>query len=86
MEPYDGVPLCRPTVTFGPMDHNEALRKAIRQALKKKEWTHYRLAKETGMTVSTVDTAIDGGGELYYSTACKMLAALGLPNPVRAGA
>lgn len=68
------------------MDHNEALRKVIRQALKKKEWTHYRLAKEAGLTISTVDTAIDGRGELYYSTACKMLAALGSPNPVQAGA
>lgn len=64
------------------MDHNETLRKVIRQALKKKDWTHYRLAKEAGLAVSTVDTAIDGGGELYYSTACKLLSALGISAPV----
>ena len=64
------------------MDHNEALRKLIRATLKKKEWTHYRLAKETGMTVSTVDTAIEGGGELYYSTAMRKLEALEISPPV----
>lgn len=64
------------------MDHNEPLRRAIRQALKKKGWTHYRLAKESGLTVSTVDTAIESGGEIYYSTACKMLIALGISAPV----
>ncbi len=64
------------------MDHNETLRKAIRSALKKKDWTHYRLAKESGLRVSTVDTAIDGKGEVHYSTACKMLAALGVLSPV----
>ena len=61
------------------MYHTERVRKAIRAALKIKGWTHYRLAKEAGLRVSTVDTAINGGGMIQYETVQRLLNALDRP-------
>jgi len=60
------------------MNYTEEWRKRVRKAIKAKEYTHYRLAKETGLRVSTVDTAVNGSGEVYYSTAMRINSALGV--------
>lgn len=59
------------------MTHTERLRRTIKKALKEKGWTHYRLSKETGLTISTIDTAVNGTGDVYYETAARILSALG---------
>lgn len=72
----DGLALYRSDVILGQMDYNKKIRTRIKKLISTKKWTHYRLAKQAGLQISTVDTAVNGSGEIHYSTVMRILDAL----------
>lgn len=51
------------------------LRKAVRKAMKEREWNEAELARKCSVPQSTVKRFLDGG-DVLYSTACKFQAAI----------
>lgn len=61
------------------------IRKVIMNECKRRGWSAYRLAKETGLVERTVQTFFQGTRDISSGRASKMLDALGIEMKIRKG-